>query len=91
MSNIVQFIGKVKSGKPEPAFACSLSRVLLTVQYCALVLEDNATACEILQVLSTQPEPLSRIVTLPGRYREAVENTDTAATYRAVLGVVDDQ
>jgi hypothetical protein len=89
MSKVIQFIARVNP-KPTPGpFTCSLNRALLTVQYCALVLQDNETACEILQIITEQIEPLSYPVTLPGKYREIVEGTDTAATYRAVLGVIN--
>ena len=92
MGDIIKFIGsvKVQAKQPVPDFTCSLNRALLTVQYCALVLEDSITACEILQIITAQVEPLSHPVTLPGMYREIVEGTDTAATYRAVLGVPND-
>jgi hypothetical protein len=90
MSKVIQFIARVKPERTPGPFTCSLNRALLTVQYCALVLQDNETACEILQIITAQVEPLSYPVTLPGKYREIVEGTDTAATYRAVLGVSDE-
>jgi len=85
MSNIIRFVPKEKS-KPVPKdFSCSLNRALLTVQYCVLVLEDIPTAQGILQHI-TASHNLGQRVDLPGEFRDAVENTDTAATYRALLG-----
>jgi hypothetical protein len=89
MSNIIRFVPKEKS-KPVPKdFSCSLNRALLTVQYCVYVLEDITTAQNILQQLTTSYN-LGERVTLPGEFRDVVEHVDTAATYRAVLGVRDE-
>ena len=90
MGDVVTFIGKVKAPVRPGPFTCSLNRALLAVQYAALVLHDDATACGLLQCLGAQQEPLRDVVTLPGTYREVVENLDTKATYRAVMGVTDD-
>ncbi len=91
MSNVIQFIGKIRAKAPPEPFTCSLNRALLTAQYCALVLHDDVTACGILQCLCAQQEPLREGVDLPGEYRDAVENVDSAATYRAMLGVPEDE
>ena len=90
MTNVIKFIGKVKAKAMPGPFTCSLNRALLTAQYCALVLHDQETAVGILQQIIACHD-IARDVTLSGEYRDIVENTDTAATYRAVLGVVDDQ
>lgn len=89
MTNVITFIGKVKAKAMPGPFTCSLNRALLTVQYCALVLHDEETAIGILQQI-TAGHNIAQQVTLPGEYRDVVENTDTAATYRAVLGVGDE-
>ena len=81
MSNVLKFIGKEKAPALPVPFTCSLNRALLTVQYCVMVLEDLETARDIMQTITTSHD-LGRRVTLPGRLRAAVENTDTAATYR---------
>ena len=92
MTNVIEFIQKVKAKGVEPpkAFTCSLNRALLTVQYCVLVLHDIETARGIMQVLTVGGE-LGERVELPGMFRKIVENTDTAATYRVALGVDDEQ
>ena len=79
---IVKF--KPKQRVPKD-FTCSLNRALLSVQYCVLVLEDLDTARDLLQEVTANQE-LGLRVTLPGRLRDAVENTDTSATYRRILG-----
>lgn len=89
MSNIIRFVPKEKS-KPVPKdFSCSLNRALLTVQYCVLVLEDISTAQSMLQHIAVGHNLGERVI-LPGEFRDAVENTDTAATYRALLGCGDE-
>ena len=89
MSNVIEFRGRVEKEPLPGPFTCSLNRALLTVQYCVMVLEDIDTARDIMQCITTSHD-IGRRVTLPGRLRAAVENTDTAATYRAVLGVADE-
>jgi hypothetical protein len=84
MTKILKFIPKEKP-KPEPlGFTCSLNRALLAAQYATLVLDDQDTAFCILEVLLGCPD-LSQPIVMPGRLREAVENTDSTATYRAIL------
>ena len=85
MSNIVEFKPKQE---PHKDFYCSLNRALLTVQYMVMVTGDKDRARELLEAITNGNE-LSRRVILPGEFREEVEEVDTAATYRKVLGVED--
>ena len=86
MTNVVEFVPRAREKEPPTPFYCSLNRSLLCVQYLVLVLDNKDRARALLDAI-TQGRELGVRVILPGEFREEVESTDTAATYRAVLGV----
>ena len=88
MTNVIEFIQKAKAKGVEPpkAFTCSLGRGLLCVQFLALVLEDKQRARDLLTAIIDGDE-LGPRIELPGEFRADVESTDTARTYRKILGV----
>lgn len=89
MSNVIKFESKKPANPPRHApnaMWVSVTKALLTVQHCSLVTGDLKTARELLLFLA-DCDLSKHYVTMPGRFYEAIENTDTEATYRAIMGV----
>lgn len=86
MNNIIQF-GKTKR-EPQPGgeIIVSLNKLFLAIQFHVLVTGAKKTARELLEIACRCPLDSDKIQ-LPARYREAIEETDVEATYKAILKV----
>ena len=88
MGKLIDFksVAKAANATSVAPMSVSLNKLFITIQYCVLVTGDVKTARELLSVVAESPL-MSRFITVPGRFRVVIEETDVEETYRALLGV----
>jgi len=93
MNNILEFPSKKPARAKRPRASgtiwITLNKAMMTIQHLSLVVDDQEQARELLLYLA-DCDLSKRWLTFPDKFHEAIENMNVEATYRAILGVTDE-